>query len=136
MAAYIHEVAITRLPIFGGTRGGSSTTGSRPAAEVPVSGPKCHPCIRPSASEIISHGLHRKITIAPHLTFDALAAGEAGAPLVLLLHGFAEIDALLARASGGARGRGLSRGGAEPARLFAGRAAGRQRQLRIIISTG
>lgn len=31
-----------------------------------------------------------RITIAPQLTFDVLAAGEAGAPLVLLLHGFAE----------------------------------------------
>ena len=31
-----------------------------------------------------------KITISPHLTFDALVAGEVGAPLVLLLHGFAE----------------------------------------------
>jgi pimeloyl-ACP methyl ester carboxylesterase len=31
-----------------------------------------------------------KITIGPHLTFDALVAGEPGAPLVLLLHGFAE----------------------------------------------
>ena len=31
-----------------------------------------------------------QITIAPGLTFDALAAGERGAPLVLLLHGFAE----------------------------------------------
>src|SRR6266481_9772559 len=31
-----------------------------------------------------------KITIAPHLTFDALVAGERSAPLVLLLHGFAE----------------------------------------------
>jgi pimeloyl-ACP methyl ester carboxylesterase len=31
-----------------------------------------------------------KITIAPHLAFDALVGGEAGAPLVLLLHGFAE----------------------------------------------
>src|ERR1035438_2818265 len=31
-----------------------------------------------------------KITTAPHLTFDALVAGERGAPLVLLLHGFAE----------------------------------------------
>jgi pimeloyl-ACP methyl ester carboxylesterase len=31
-----------------------------------------------------------KISIAPHLAFDALAAGEGGAPLVLLLHGFAE----------------------------------------------
>src|SRR4029077_11054754 len=30
------------------------------------------------------------ITIPPHLSFDALVAGEAGAPLVLLLHGFAE----------------------------------------------
>jgi pimeloyl-ACP methyl ester carboxylesterase len=31
-----------------------------------------------------------QITIAPGLTFDALAAGKPGAPLVLLLHGFAE----------------------------------------------
>ena len=31
-----------------------------------------------------------QITIAPHLTFDAITAGERGAPLVLLLHGFAE----------------------------------------------
>jgi pimeloyl-ACP methyl ester carboxylesterase len=31
-----------------------------------------------------------EITTATHLTFDALAAGEQGAPLVLLLHGFAE----------------------------------------------
>ena len=31
-----------------------------------------------------------QITIAPNLTFDALAAGASGAPLVLLLHGFAE----------------------------------------------
>ena len=31
-----------------------------------------------------------QITIQPGLTFDALTAGEPGAPLVLLLHGFAE----------------------------------------------
>jgi len=31
-----------------------------------------------------------QISISPHLTFDALVAGEASAPLVLLLHGFAE----------------------------------------------
>src|SRR4051812_40356840 len=31
-----------------------------------------------------------KITTSPHLTFDALAAGTTNAPLVLLLHGFAE----------------------------------------------
>jgi pimeloyl-ACP methyl ester carboxylesterase len=31
-----------------------------------------------------------QITIAPGLTFDALTAGAADAPLVLLLHGFAE----------------------------------------------
>jgi pimeloyl-ACP methyl ester carboxylesterase len=31
-----------------------------------------------------------QITIAPHLAFDTLTAGEPGAPLVLLLHGFAE----------------------------------------------
>jgi pimeloyl-ACP methyl ester carboxylesterase len=32
----------------------------------------------------------KKISIAPRLTFDALAAGKPDAPLVLLLHGFAE----------------------------------------------
>jgi len=31
-----------------------------------------------------------QITTVPNLTFDALTAGEPGAPLVLLLHGFAE----------------------------------------------
>jgi pimeloyl-ACP methyl ester carboxylesterase len=31
-----------------------------------------------------------KIAIRPGLTFDVLAAGEPGAPLALLLHGFAE----------------------------------------------
>jgi pimeloyl-ACP methyl ester carboxylesterase len=31
-----------------------------------------------------------QITTSPSLTFDALVAGEQGAPLVLLLHGFAE----------------------------------------------
>jgi pimeloyl-ACP methyl ester carboxylesterase len=31
-----------------------------------------------------------QMTIRPRLTFDILAAGEANAPLVLLLHGFAE----------------------------------------------
>ena len=31
-----------------------------------------------------------QITIAPHLTFDTLTASAANAPLVLLLHGFAE----------------------------------------------
>ena len=31
-----------------------------------------------------------QITIAPHLAFDAITAGTSGAPLVLLLHGFAE----------------------------------------------
>jgi pimeloyl-ACP methyl ester carboxylesterase len=31
-----------------------------------------------------------KINVAPALTFDALVAGEPGAPLALLLHGFAE----------------------------------------------
>src|ERR1700686_4725909 len=31
-----------------------------------------------------------QITIQPGLTFDTLTAGEPGAPLVLLLHGFAE----------------------------------------------
>ena len=31
-----------------------------------------------------------QITISPHLSFDAITAGQPGAPLVLLLHGFAE----------------------------------------------
>jgi pimeloyl-ACP methyl ester carboxylesterase len=31
-----------------------------------------------------------KIAIAPHLAFDVITAGTPGAPLVLLLHGFAE----------------------------------------------
>jgi pimeloyl-ACP methyl ester carboxylesterase len=31
-----------------------------------------------------------QISISPQLTFDAITAGERGAPLVLLLHGFAE----------------------------------------------
>src|SRR3954454_22091132 len=31
-----------------------------------------------------------KITTSPHLVFDALTAGALDAPLVLLLHGFAE----------------------------------------------
>ena len=31
-----------------------------------------------------------QIAIAPHLVFDAITAGAPGAPLVLLLHGFAE----------------------------------------------
>jgi pimeloyl-ACP methyl ester carboxylesterase len=31
-----------------------------------------------------------QITVAPHLVFDAITAGTPGAPLVLLLHGFAE----------------------------------------------
>ena len=39
-----------------------------------------------------------RITTSPALTFDALVAGEDGAPLVLLLHGFAESMPLLARA--------------------------------------
>ena len=31
-----------------------------------------------------------QITIAPHLAFDTITTGTPGAPLVLLLHGFAE----------------------------------------------
>ena len=33
---------------------------------------------------------HEQIAIAPHLVFDAITAGMPDAPLVLLLHGFAE----------------------------------------------
>jgi len=42
------------------------------------------------ASKIISMPHLEKITIQPGLTFDALVAGKPDAPLVLLLHGFAE----------------------------------------------
>jgi pimeloyl-ACP methyl ester carboxylesterase len=42
------------------------------------------------ASEIISMPHLEQITIQPGLTFDALVAGKPDAPLVLLLHGFAE----------------------------------------------
>jgi pimeloyl-ACP methyl ester carboxylesterase len=34
--------------------------------------------------------VYEQITIGPQLTFDTIAAGAPGAPLVLLLHGFAE----------------------------------------------
>jgi pimeloyl-ACP methyl ester carboxylesterase len=40
--------------------------------------------------QINSMSQFEKITLPPGLTFDALASGEAGSPLVLLLHGFAE----------------------------------------------
>jgi pimeloyl-ACP methyl ester carboxylesterase len=43
-----------------------------------------------SSLEIISMPFLEQITISPALTFDALVDGEPGAPLVLLLHGFAE----------------------------------------------
>jgi pimeloyl-ACP methyl ester carboxylesterase len=42
------------------------------------------------SSEIAPMPHLEQITTAPGLTFDALTAGEPGAPLVLLLHGFAE----------------------------------------------
>jgi pimeloyl-ACP methyl ester carboxylesterase len=45
---------------------------------------------RSIAWEIIAMSQLEKITTAPGLTFDTLVAGEVGAPLVLLLHGFAE----------------------------------------------
>jgi pimeloyl-ACP methyl ester carboxylesterase len=45
---------------------------------------------RLSASRTFAMSELETITIAPALTFDALAAGKPGAPLVLLLHGFAE----------------------------------------------
>jgi pimeloyl-ACP methyl ester carboxylesterase len=45
---------------------------------------------RAHKSRIIAMIQFEKITIAPGLTFDALTSGDAGAPLVLLLHGFAE----------------------------------------------
>jgi pimeloyl-ACP methyl ester carboxylesterase len=41
-------------------------------------------------SEIISMPFLTKIPISPTLTFDVLTAGDPAAPLVLLLHGFAE----------------------------------------------
>src|SRR6266481_2281677 len=60
--------------------------------------PAAHAAVRPHhssapnrfASEITGMAELEKITIAPGLTFDALVAGAPGAPLVLLLHGFAE----------------------------------------------
>jgi pimeloyl-ACP methyl ester carboxylesterase len=60
-----------------------------------------------------------KISIAPHLTFDALVAGEPGAPLVLLLHGFAESlhcwrPQLAALAAGGYRAVAPSQRGYSP----------------------
>ena len=88
------------------------------------------------ASEITFMTSLEKITIAPSLTFDALTAGEPGAPLVLLLHGFAE-SMHCWRAQVAALGRcRLSRDGAEPARLFAGRAAGYRATPPTITSTG
>jgi len=42
------------------------------------------------AEEMTAMSQLEKITLPPGLTFDLLAAGEKGAPLVLLLHGFAE----------------------------------------------
>ena len=53
-------------------------------------GPESHRPHHGRASEIISMAELEKITIAPPLTFDALTAGKPNAPLVLLLHGFAE----------------------------------------------
>jgi pimeloyl-ACP methyl ester carboxylesterase len=38
-----------------------------------------------------------KITTAPTLTFDALTAGQPGAPLVLLLHGWGDADDTVGR---------------------------------------
>ena len=45
---------------------------------------------RDCTSRIADMPVAQQITIAPNLTFDAITAGEPGAPLVLLLHGFAE----------------------------------------------
>ena len=74
-----------------------------------------------------------KIEIGPGLTFDVLTAGAADAPLVLLLHGFAESFHMWRLAGCGAGRRRLPGGGAEPARLFARRAAGHRRvfELRV-----
>ena len=51
-----------------------------------------HQAGRRRAGRILDHHMLSltEITTAPALTFDALVAGEPGAPLVLLLHGFAE----------------------------------------------
>jgi pimeloyl-ACP methyl ester carboxylesterase len=47
--------------------------------------------LAPSAfAEIISMSSLEQVTTAPGLTFDTLVAGKPDAPLVLLLHGFAE----------------------------------------------
>ena len=48
------------------------------------------PLAEPFSPEIKHMAKLEQITIAPGLTFDTLTAGSPGAPLVLLLHGFAE----------------------------------------------
>jgi len=60
------------------------------------------------------------VTISPTLTFDALVAGDDGAPLVLLLHGFAESMNCWRAQVTALSDMGYPRGRAEPARLFAG----------------
>ena len=76
-----------------------------------------------------------KIEIAPELIFDALLEGEPGAPLVLLLHGFASsLYIWRAQVAGAGSGR-LPCRRAEPARLFAGRAAGHRRVRQLRVST-
>src|SRR3954462_11353739 len=85
--------------------------------------------------------IQEKIIIAPHLVFDAITAGAPGAPLVLLLHAFAEsmhcwraqVTALgdmgyrALSASHRARRHGLSLLCADAARLFARRPPGSTR---------
>jgi pimeloyl-ACP methyl ester carboxylesterase len=86
-------------------------------------------------SEIVPVPQLETITISPQLTFDALVAGRPGAPLVLLLHGFAESmqcwrAQLAALADAGYRAVAPSQRGYSPgARPDIG-------DLRIIISTG
>jgi pimeloyl-ACP methyl ester carboxylesterase len=79
-----------------------------------------------------------KITLASGLTFDALASGEAGHALVLLLHGFAESMNCWRAQLAALAANELSRHCTEPARLFAGRAARcrRARQLSYRPSDG
>ena len=93
---------------------------------------------RAAAGGIVILAMSRleQITIAPPLTFDALVEGHARRAAGAAAARLCRIHALLARAGGGAGGGRLSRGGADPARLFARSAAGTCAIPRTITSSG